>query len=466
MSERAVTARWKGRLVAGRTPSRGLLIVFCVPGIMQGFMHAPALALIQGVYAKHTGLTLAALGTALLISRIFDAVTDPLIGLASDSWYRRRGTRKPFVLLGTLFSVTGIWFLFRPPHDVTVVYFGTWFMVTYLGWTITEIPFRAWSFELSSDYVVRTRIQTMMSIALFIGGYAFYFVPFLTRGLGLTDSTEINLDTLSFAAIGVVALMPLSNLITVLLVPDGAFNVRQSETSLGLIYNAVRGNTPLIYFIAMLLLYVLGNGLSQGTSYLFIDSFLGLARHLSTILLFGTPVLILALPLWGWLCQRFERRQVWAWAAMANGVVVTAFGFVPVGEDSLPLVFLAYLSALFFSSCFFVVAPAMLGDIVDFGRWRFGADYGGTYSALYTLITKVVTGIGLALSLLLLNWFGYDATAAEQTRAGGLAMRTIGAWLPGLTLFVTAILVWRFPISRGRHRQIVRDLEERDGTES
>jgi len=130
---------------------RASLLVFALPAIMQGFMHAPAASLIQGIYAKHAGLPLVALGTAVLITRLFDAFTDPLIGWASDWWRQKTGSRKPFIVVGTLVTAVGLWFLYRPPEGVTISYFLVWFTVAYLGWTMTEIPYRAWSFELATE---------------------------------------------------------------------------------------------------------------------------------------------------------------------------------------------------------------------------------------------------------------------------------------------------------------------------
>src|SRR3546814_15185698 len=83
----------------------------------------------------------------MLITRMFDAVTYPLIGYLSDRSYVRSGTRRNWTIAGTLLSMLGTWFLLRPPQNVSVLYFGIWTAVLYVGWKTIEIPLQARSEE-------------------------------------------------------------------------------------------------------------------------------------------------------------------------------------------------------------------------------------------------------------------------------------------------------------------------------
>ena len=71
---------------AAQTPvlSRRLLFLFALPGILQAFMHAPAGSILQGVYAKESGIDLLDLGSAVMVVRVFDIFCDLLIGYFSD----------------------------------------------------------------------------------------------------------------------------------------------------------------------------------------------------------------------------------------------------------------------------------------------------------------------------------------------------------------------------------------------
>ena len=104
----------------------------------------------------------------------------------------------------------------------------------------------------------------------------------------------------------------------------------------------------------------------------------------------------------------------------------------------------------------------MLADVVDYGRWRFGTDYAGTYFAFYTMVQKINVGIGSAVGLAVAGFFGFDATVAEQTSSGVLGLKLGVAVLPAITYVIATVLIWKFPITRRRQRAIVRAIERRD----
>ena len=133
-----------------------------------------AMNIAQALYAKYFGLSLATIATVLLLSRIFDAFTDPLIGTLSDRYQTYHGTRKPFIIAGALLFVISAYFLFIPgefapltsidPTDtdsrqVSAIYFVLALFAFYLAWTLFDIPHLAWA--VRSRPVVRTRIASI-----------------------------------------------------------------------------------------------------------------------------------------------------------------------------------------------------------------------------------------------------------------------------------------------------------------
>ena len=92
----------------------------------------PMAVYLPAVYADNEGfgLGLAFVGAVLVIARLFDGVTDPIVGFISDRWRTRWGRRKPFVLLGTPIYIFGICMLFIPPVAFTEL--------TFLGFTFNS----------------------------------------------------------------------------------------------------------------------------------------------------------------------------------------------------------------------------------------------------------------------------------------------------------------------------------------
>ena len=130
--------------------TRFRLFAYALPVIPVNFLAGP-LTILQGIYAKYFGLSLASIASVLLIARLFDAISDPMIGFLSDRFYARSGSRKQFVVCGGVLLILACYFLYVPPVDVSSVYFLGWFLAFYFAFTMFEIPHLAWASDLVSD---------------------------------------------------------------------------------------------------------------------------------------------------------------------------------------------------------------------------------------------------------------------------------------------------------------------------
>ena len=73
--------------------------IYALPVVGAFFLLGPV-SLLQGIYTTYFGVTVTAMASALLIARLFDAVTDPLVGYLSDKHYAHTGSRKIFIIGG------------------------------------------------------------------------------------------------------------------------------------------------------------------------------------------------------------------------------------------------------------------------------------------------------------------------------------------------------------------------------
>ena len=89
------------RLVNNKSPVIFHYLAYASPVIGISFLHSP-MAVVHSMYAKYFGIGLTTIAVVLLFARLFDAITDPLIGYWSDRYYARTGTRKPFVVWGII----------------------------------------------------------------------------------------------------------------------------------------------------------------------------------------------------------------------------------------------------------------------------------------------------------------------------------------------------------------------------
>ncbi|HSW12835.1 MAG TPA: MFS transporter [Solimonas sp.] len=446
-------------LPATATPliSRGLLFVFALPGILQGFMHAPAQSILQGIYAKESGLALVALGGAVLLVRVCDIATDLLIGYFSDRGAERGISRKWWMSAGTAVTVVALWFLFRPPPQVSIAYYGGWFLMANIGWSLCEIPYRSWSLEFSPEAKQRTRITTWIAMATMVGSVLFYVVGPAGKGLGLLKTGELNMETLGLTAILVVLLLPLLNAYTLWKVPDGqsraASGHRPPPESARLLLASVLGNVPLMRLILVFSVCNLMTGLSGSVSLLYMTNYLGLGAEANLVLALALPISMLGLPLWGWLAQRYPLQRVWAIGLGMAGLSYTGMGLLPPNPGTL-LYGLVATFTVFFALSTLIAAPVILGDIIDYGKEKYGVDRAGLYVSFQTQVIKAVNALAAGGGLIFLGWMGFDASkaGAELTAQAVFSLKLTAAWAPALGMISAGLLLWFLPISAESRR--------------
>lgn len=147
-------------------------------GMLANQMFPAAISIFIVVLVQDLGFPGWMWGVVSLVPRIFDAVTDPVMGFISDNTKSKWGRRRQYVLLGGL--VMGIafimmWQLYKGDSvDVNFNYFLVWSFVFYLGLTIFSVPYVAMGYEMSDDFHERTDI---MAVAQFIGQWAWVIAP-------------------------------------------------------------------------------------------------------------------------------------------------------------------------------------------------------------------------------------------------------------------------------------------------
>lgn len=437
---------------------RAVLAAYAAPAFSQALIHGPVGTVIQGIYGKHFGVALTSIAAVLVISRVFDAVTDPIIGYLSDRYRTRWGHRKPWLLVGSLIAVVACWFLYVPPGTVTAAYFLVWFLLAYLGWTISEIPYRAWMAELSEDYNERTRIAIWRTFARYLGFIAFYGIPLLP----VFDTTEFTPETLRVTAILAAVALPTTAIIAAWVVPRGAVSTKQSSIGLIEALPALYRNKPLLIFLATYATGGLATGAAFGLLFFFVDSHLSLGGTLALLFVLGAPIGALTMPFWAWLALRIGKQKTWAIGYAASATFLLGHILIPQGPAGEPWLILGFVLVFSVSSVGVVMPAALLADIVDYGRWKFKGDYAGTYFSVQTMVEKGVEGLGVAMGLAVIAYFGFDPQLEEQTREGTRGLLIGFPILPALLTYITVPIIWHFPIDERRQRIIIRRLAQQE----
>ena len=168
-------------------------------------------------YTKTLGLGLAEVGLIFMLVRMFDIVTDPVMGLIGDRFSSRWGRRRHWLVIALPFMMLGVFMAFMPQGSPSIFYLGFWLIVLYTGTTMLTISHSAWAAELSPDYNERSRIASFNAFAGF-GGSLLILTPLAF--LEYSGASPAGRDALSFFGTMVLILAPICIMLAVSLIGE------------------------------------------------------------------------------------------------------------------------------------------------------------------------------------------------------------------------------------------------------
>lgn len=436
--------------------SRHTAIFYALPAMAAAVPTIPAYVLLPSYYGDDLGLGLAITGAVLLLVRVIDMATDPLIGWLSDV----TGRRKIWVGFGAVLAGIGLWYLFTPPDVPDAIYLFVWASVLFLGWTLFQVPYLAWGADLSGDYKTRTSLTALREGAGLIGIVLAGGIPVLIHATDRAD--EIRMLAVVTLVLGAVFVALL-----IWQVPDPvAQRKRPKSIAMGsptvairLGLRSLRDNRLFVRLLAAWMINGLAAGLPAVCFPLFVRYYLQLDQGTENVLiLLYFLAAIIAIPLWAFLSARLGKHCVWC---LAMAIAIIAFGFVPflsvgdaVGFGVICLVTGAALGADL------ALPPAIQADVDDWDHYRFGTRRTALLFALWNMTNKLAMALAAGIALPILGAFGLTDDAGQKS--GALVVLVLIYAVIPIVLKSGAIgMMWRFPLGASHQIAICRRLSRR-----
>ena len=432
--------------------STGAMIAYAAPVSGYVFFMAPLLFILPAMYSTHFGLALTDVAFAVIMMRLFDGITDPTIGYLADRHRATGGSSKPWVVCGAIGVVISSYFLFIPPPDTTLAYYLVWSLLFFLAFTLAEIPHIAWGSRLVMDYHQRTRVYGIRFMSWQLGSLLFMALPLLPWYESSEYTPVVMID-----AVNIGGLLLMVGLGWMLLAPAGKFTPFSEKDSVILVFHSMRHNKPLILYCVSIACVCLSYGMWFGLLFFYLDHYLGVKGYIALMFTTGTVMSMVSIPLWVAVVKRTTKH-----AMVAVGLVlqcVQLLGMLVVAPGSpwwiiLGLVVIAYTSF----ACIGVGAPAMMGDIADYGQLKFYKDRGACYFALNSFLNKVALGVGGGLSLSIAGLWGFNPVESSHSASAIWGLKLGFILIPLLVAVIALVLILLTPLNRHRYRIIEKRL--------
>ena len=448
-------------------------------GMLANQMFPAALGVFIIVLVQDLGFAALLWGIIQFVPRIFDAITDPIMGFVSDNTKSKWGRRRQYVLIGAIImglAYVAMWQLYKDDGLVyNFIYFLSWSLVFYLGLTIFSVPYVAMGYEISEDFHERTEI---MAVAQFIGQWAWVVAPWFWVILydpswfpegadqGVRDlSIWVAIPCTIFALVPAIFLKSKSTLDRTDFLPISvpyvlksikgiftsafeAFKIPQFRQIAGatfLIFNSF--NVIAAYTFLIIVHYLFNSDPASAGNWP--------AMHGSVGALVTT---FLVIPIITRMSKVMGKKKAFIISQLISiiGYVLFWFLFVP-GKPYLFLFALPFHS--FGIGSLFTIMMSMTADVCDLDELQTGKRREGVLGAVYWWMVKLGFGIAALLGGFILSVVGFDAENVTQSAVTG--MRLFYTLLP-IAGVIGAILIMRnYDITEEKAQEIKAQLEKR-----
>jgi len=442
------------QLNSGRLTNRQLLSYALMEGPLA--MAATPMALfIAPFYMGDMGLSVAAVGTILMLARLSDVATDPLIGQHSDRTRTRIGRRKPWIFGGVPLMLLSVWMLFVPTGEVSNSYFALWLVLLWLGWTFIAIPFYSWGAEMSPLYHERTRIASFRTSAGLIGTLIAILVPLITDwGFDYGHAVSESLHVIAICAtVALVIVLPL-----LWQVPEGT-PIETKRISLMEGLRVMWGNGPFKRLMFGFTLAALGPAVGGPLYIMFVVHVLEANVNSNMVLLVFYTANLMGVVLWNRVAQHVGKRKAWLMGMATATIAQPGYWFLGPGD-------LYWMMVVFFIlglgiGSFSALPAAMKADVVDLDRLRSGEDRTGLFFSVWSLANKLVIAFAAGFVLNLLAFFDFQAKFGANGPEQIMALKVVFVFLPIVFYVAAFAMMWNYPISEERHKRLIGLLERR-----
>ena len=433
--------------VSTHIPLRRLLPYALIEFPVGGAMNATSLFL--GFHYASLGVDLAQIGLIMMAARLLDVLIDPAVGLMSDRTRSTWGRRKVWIAAGAPIFVLACWMLFKPPEDVSALYFAGWLVLFWLGFSMINIPYYAWGAELSPDYHERTRITTWRTIAGTLGSFTFLLIPAVRQQVyGVGGQPGEVLTTIAVIALITV---PAFVALAAANVPDRGLSTDTKQVPLLRGIRVMGHNGAFLRLLAAFTIVGLGPVLQGAMFPFFMQNVVGDTTSGPKILLIYYPTVALGIIIWAALARRIDKHQAWLVGMTVMAGVTVSYMLVGHGDIML-MMFILAMSGIG-SGALSALPASMKADVVDLDAMESGEDRAGLFFAAWSLAVKFIAAVGQGLAFTTLAWIGFEAKG-DNSPDEIFGLRVFYSAGPMVLYVIAMAIVWGYPITAKRHAEM------------
>lgn len=414
-------------------------------------------------YTDYAGVSAFAVGAIMMISRVFDGISDLIMGVIVDRTKSRFGKARPWLLrMCVPFAIAGV-LLFSVPSTWSdtpklIYVFITYNLVSTVIYTAINVPYSELNALMTQDPYERSVLSIFRNLlatagTLTINTFTLPLVEFFGDNPAAWTKT--------FMVFGVVAIIAFM---------INFLGTKERVVSVSDMQNGEHKDVPFIagvkalfvnkYWILMTLmlaLFFLMYAINGGSTVYYAKDILGDKDLVATINGIFNVVQILGMFFIAMLVKKYGKRNIFA-----LGLVLDIVGilFLHYLHSEMWMIVVSSLIRGIGNACGGATMWAMVSDTIDYGEWKTGYRTEGLVNSACSFGWKIGNGLGSALLGLILEIGGYVGTAAVQSAEALEAIEFSFIWVPVMVYVSGLVIMYFFKLDK-EFPQIIKDLENR-----
>lgn len=426
-------------------------------------------------YTDVFGMEAKVVGTMFLITRIWDSVFDPIIGVIADRTETKWGKFRPFILfLAIPFAVIGVFTFFTPDFGTTgkIVYAYVTYSLMMMVYSAINVPYASLLGVMSPNPKDRNVLSTFRMVFAYIGSFVtlLLFMPMVNF---FSDNSKAIEDQEYgwFMAVVVIAIVcAILFFFCFAFTKERVKPIKKEQTPLrddirdllknkpwwillgagvsALIFNSIRDGATIYYFKYFI------DEESFGT----ID-FLSIPFVLSGLYLaLGQAANIIGVILAAPISNHIGKRYTYMGAMVIATVLSIIFYWL--GKDDLILIFTLQVLISICAGSIFPLLWSMYADCADYSELKTGNRATGLIFSSSSMSQKLGWAVGTALTGWLLGYFGFQANQAQSAETiNGIKMFL--SFLPAAGTILSIIFIYFYPLTERKLEEITVELDKK-----
>jgi GPH family glycoside/pentoside/hexuronide:cation symporter len=450
-------------------------------GMLGNQMFPASLGIFMVVLVQDLGMDPLLWGLLFFLPRLFDALTDPIMGFITDNTQSRWGRRRPYIFIGAIIaglSFIVMWQIYPENSQAyNFTYFLLFSLVFYLGMTIFSTPYVAMGYEMSNDFHERTRL---MAVAQWIGQWAWVIAPwfwvvlynpdiYATPAAGARDlAIWVGIFCLCLALVpALLCKSPPVRSETMVELSRKKFGENVGRLFRGfidtfnckpfrklciatfLVFNAFNTVAGFSWFI---IVYYMNQG-DPGIAGTW-PAWFGTLSALSTC--------FLVIPIVTFMSQKIGKKNTFLVSQSISILGYSMFWWCFQPDNPL-MMFLPLPLFAFGIGGLFTLMMSMTADVCDLDELNTGARREGTFAAIYWWMVKFGFAIAGLMSGLILKLVGFDQDVAIQTPEALEGLRLAYILVPAAGTLIAMAVMKSYDVTEEKAHEIRLQLEARRG---